>query len=211
MLVAVQGLGNLLVVAVLVAPAAAARLYAAPRADDGARGRRSARSRGSAASISRTTRASPAGASIAGLLVAGDLLARLAAATSQLRKGRRGRRLESSRMRFLTRKSDMVDAARALPGREQPDPSPDAHEVLGTPLQPPVPRGLETAVFGLGCFWGAERMFWQAPGVYTTAVGYAGGFTPNPTYEEVCSGADRPHRGRARRLRPGEDVATRSC
>jgi peptide-methionine (S)-S-oxide reductase len=62
------------------------------------------------------------------------------------------------------------------------------HEVLGTPLQPPFPDGLETAVFGLGCFWGAERIFWQAPGVHTTAVGYAGGSTPNPTYEDVCSG-----------------------
>ena len=90
-------------------------------------------------------------------------------------------------MRFLTRKSDMVDAERALPGRETPIPVPAAHAVLGTPLQPPFPDGFETAVFGLGCFWGAERIFWQAPGVYTTAVGYAGGFTPNPTYEEVCS------------------------
>jgi peptide-methionine (S)-S-oxide reductase len=67
-------------------------------------------------------------------------------------------------------------------------PVPSRHEVLGTPLAPPFPEGLEQAVFGLGCFWGAERKFWQAPGVYTTAVGYAGGFTPNPTYEEVCSG-----------------------
>jgi peptide-methionine (S)-S-oxide reductase len=90
-------------------------------------------------------------------------------------------------MRFLTRKSDMVDAARALPGRDHPLLPPTRHEVLGTPLQPPFPDGCETAVFGLGCFWGAERAFWQAPGVYTTAVGYAGGFTPNPTYEEVCS------------------------
>jgi peptide-methionine (S)-S-oxide reductase len=65
---------------------------------------------------------------------------------------------------------------------------PERNEVLGTPMKPPFPDGLETAVFGLGCFWGAERVFWQAPGVYTTAVGYAGGFTPNPTYEEVCSG-----------------------
>ncbi len=67
-------------------------------------------------------------------------------------------------------------------------PVPAAHEVLGTPLKGPFPEGVETAVFGMGCFWGAERIFWQAPGVYTTAVGYAGGYTPNPTYEEVCSG-----------------------
>jgi peptide-methionine (S)-S-oxide reductase len=65
---------------------------------------------------------------------------------------------------------------------------PDRHEVLGTPLEPPFPDGLEQAVVGMGCFWGAERMFWQLPGVYTTAVGYAGGFTPNPTYQETCSG-----------------------
>ena len=90
-------------------------------------------------------------------------------------------------MRFLTRKSDMVDAERALPGREQAIEVPARHEVLGTPLTPPFPDGFETAIFGLGCFWGAERAFWQAPGVYTTAVGYAGGFTQNPTYEEVCS------------------------
>jgi peptide-methionine (S)-S-oxide reductase len=90
-------------------------------------------------------------------------------------------------MRFLSRKSDLVDAARALPGRAQEMPVPARHEVLGTPLKPPFPAGFETAVFGLGCFWGAERIFWQAPGVFTTAVGYAGGFTPNPTYEEVCS------------------------
>ncbi len=67
-------------------------------------------------------------------------------------------------------------------------PVPDRHEVLATPLAPPFPEGLEQAVVGMGCFWGAERVFWTAPGVYTTAVGYAGGFTPNPTYEEVCSG-----------------------
>jgi peptide-methionine (S)-S-oxide reductase len=90
-------------------------------------------------------------------------------------------------MRFLTRKTDMVDRDRALAGREQAIPTATSHELLGTPLKPPFPAGYETAVFGLGCFWGAERIFWQAPGVYTTAVGYAGGFTPNPTYEEVCS------------------------
>ena len=82
----------------------------------------------------------------------------------------------------------MVDAATALPGRSSEIPVAERHAVLGTPLKPPFPEGLQQAVFGMGCFWGAERVFWQAPGVYTTAVGYAGGFTPNPTYEEVCSG-----------------------
>jgi peptide-methionine (S)-S-oxide reductase len=77
----------------------------------------------------------------------------------------------------------------SLPGRPAPlFTVPDRHTVLGTPLQPPFPAGIETAVFGMGCFWGAERTFWRIPGVYSTAVGYAGGFTPNPTYEEVCSG-----------------------
>jgi peptide-methionine (S)-S-oxide reductase len=90
-------------------------------------------------------------------------------------------------LRFFD-KTRLVDPADALPGREQPIPTADHHAVLGTPLKPPFPDGFEQAVFGLGCFWGAERVFWQAPGVYTTAVGYAGGFTPNPTYEEVCSG-----------------------
>jgi peptide-methionine (S)-S-oxide reductase len=82
----------------------------------------------------------------------------------------------------------MVDAASALPGREQAMKVPPQHEVLMTPLQPPFPEGFQQAVFGMGCFWGEEKVFWEAPGVYTTAVGYAGGFTPNPTYEEVCSG-----------------------
>ena len=82
----------------------------------------------------------------------------------------------------------MVDPAQALPGRATPLPVPATHHVLGTPLQPPFPDGLEQAVFGLGCFWGAERIFWRQQGVFTTAVGYAGGTTPNPTYEEVCSG-----------------------
>jgi peptide-methionine (S)-S-oxide reductase len=83
----------------------------------------------------------------------------------------------------------MITSAKALPGREQPAFTlPERHAVLGTPLKPPFPEGLSTAVFGLGCFWGAERIFWQIDGVYTTAVGYAGGFTPNPTYQEVCGG-----------------------
>jgi peptide-methionine (S)-S-oxide reductase len=76
----------------------------------------------------------------------------------------------------------------AVPGRETPMPVPDRHVVTGHPLTPPFPAGLEQAVFGMGCFWGAERKFWEAEGVYTTAAGYAGGYTPNPTYQEVCSG-----------------------
>ncbi|MBM4195277.1 MAG: peptide-methionine (S)-S-oxide reductase MsrA [Gemmatimonadetes bacterium] len=76
----------------------------------------------------------------------------------------------------------------ALPGRVQPMPVPETHHVNGNRLVPPFPAGLEQAMFGLGCFWGAERMFWQAPGVYSTAVGYAGGYTPNATYKEVCTG-----------------------
>ena len=91
---------------------------------------------------------------------------------------------------FLFReKTKMIEPDRALPGRETAMPVPASHDVLGTPLQPPFPEGFETLVVGMGCFWGAERLFWQLPGVYTTAVGYAGGYTPNPTYEEVCSGS----------------------
>ena len=90
---------------------------------------------------------------------------------------------------FFREKTKMIDAERALPGRETEIPVPDKHFVLGTPLKPPFPDGLQTAVFGMGCFWGAEQKFWEADGVYTTAVGYAGGYTPNPTYEEVCSGS----------------------
>ena len=92
-------------------------------------------------------------------------------------------------MLFYREKTRMIDPARALPGRETRMPVPDRHEVLGNPIAPPFPDGLEQAVFGMGCFWGAERMFWQAPGVWTTAVGHAGRYTPNPTYEEVCSGS----------------------
>ena len=91
-------------------------------------------------------------------------------------------------MWFGKQKSEMPRRDRALPGRAQAMPVPPAHFVNGHVLAPPYPAGLELATFGLGCFWGAERKFWQAPGVYSTAVGYAGGYTPNPTYEEVCSG-----------------------
>jgi peptide-methionine (S)-S-oxide reductase len=82
----------------------------------------------------------------------------------------------------------LPDPKTALPGRPERMPVPPKHLVLGTPLEPPFPEGIETAVFGMGCFWGAERKFWQLDGVYSTSAGYAGGTTPNPTYEEVCSG-----------------------
>ncbi len=91
-------------------------------------------------------------------------------------------------MLFTRKQSNMIDADSALSGRDSEMPLPPRHEVLGTPLKGPFPAGVETAIFGMGCFWGAERIFWEAPGVYTTAAGYDGGFTPNPTYEEVCSG-----------------------
>ena len=89
---------------------------------------------------------------------------------------------------WMRKKTAMPARADALPGRAAKMPVPETHFVNGHPLKPPFPAGLETAIFGLGCFWGAERCFWRLPGVYTTAVGYAGGYTPNATYEEVCSG-----------------------
>ncbi|MHB1808287.1 MAG: peptide-methionine (S)-S-oxide reductase MsrA [Solirubrobacteraceae bacterium] len=89
---------------------------------------------------------------------------------------------------FFKMKTEMVQPERALPGRDQPVLSPTDHYVLGVPLQPPFPPGVEQAVVALGCFWGAERLFWTVPSVHVTAVGYCGGYTPNPTYEEVCSG-----------------------
>ncbi|MDG4807950.1 peptide-methionine (S)-S-oxide reductase MsrA [Micromonospora sp. WMMD1120] len=90
---------------------------------------------------------------------------------------------------FLRRlNAEMVSPDQALPGRPIAMPVADRHEVLGTPLQGPFPEGLQVAVFGMGCFWGAERLFWTLPGVYTTSAGYAGGITRNPTYEETCSG-----------------------
>ena len=91
-------------------------------------------------------------------------------------------------MALWSRKLEMPTADTALPGRQQTMPVPPQHEVLGTPMTPPFPEGFGQIVVGMGCFWGAERVFWQAEGVYTTAVGYAGGITPNPTYEETCSG-----------------------
>jgi peptide-methionine (S)-S-oxide reductase len=91
-------------------------------------------------------------------------------------------------MFFRSKKSEMPTAAQALPGRSQPMKVPSAHFVNRHRLTPPFPEGLETAMFGLGCFWGAERKFWERKGVYSTSVGYAAGFTPNPTYEEVCTG-----------------------
>jgi peptide-methionine (S)-S-oxide reductase len=89
---------------------------------------------------------------------------------------------------FGSHKKRMVAADEALPGRQTPMPVPARHEVLGGPLAPAYPEGTQIAEFALGCFWGEEKKFWQTPGVVTTAVGYEGGFTPNPTYEEVCSG-----------------------
>jgi peptide-methionine (S)-S-oxide reductase len=96
--------------------------------------------------------------------------------------------IRRSTMWLSRKKLALPSAAEALPGRAQRMPVPEAHFVNGHPLSPPFPAALETAIFGLGCFWGAERCFWRLPGVYTTAVGYAGGATPNPSYEEVCSG-----------------------
>ena len=90
---------------------------------------------------------------------------------------------------LFTRKSQTMPAPEdTLPGRPGAMPVTERHVVLDTPLEPPFPEGIETAIFGMGCFWGAERLFWQLPGVYTTAVGYSGGTTPNPSYEETCSG-----------------------
>ncbi len=89
----------------------------------------------------------------------------------------------------LREKTKMIDPGRALRGRDRAMAVAERHAVLGTPMTPPFPEGYERLVVGMGCFWGAERIFWEAPGVYTTAVGYAGGYTPNPTYEEVCSGS----------------------
>jgi peptide-methionine (S)-S-oxide reductase len=91
-------------------------------------------------------------------------------------------------MFMLRKKTEMPSPAEALPGRDRPMPVTNRHEIHGHPIQPPFPEGMALAMFGMGCFWGAERAFWEQPGVYSTAVGYAGGLTPNPSYDEVCSG-----------------------
>ena len=89
---------------------------------------------------------------------------------------------------FMQKLKTLLPAERTLPGRAEKMPVPERHFVNGHPLEPPFPERMQQALFGMGCFWGAERLFWETPGVYTTAVGYAGGETPNPSYEEVCSG-----------------------
>ncbi|MDP9182093.1 MAG: peptide-methionine (S)-S-oxide reductase MsrA, partial [Actinomycetota bacterium] len=91
-------------------------------------------------------------------------------------------------MNLFGKKMDLPSADKALPGRDEPMRVPASHEVLGTPLMGTWPAGLEVAYFGMGCFWGSEELYWQVPGVYSTAAGYQGGITPNPTYEEACSG-----------------------
>ena len=115
-------------------------------------------------------------------------------------------------MIFGRTKTELPTPDNALPGRaERTFTLPDKHAVLGTPIEGPVPDGFDVAIFGLGCFWGEEKMFWELDGVYSTSVGYAGGVTPNPSYEEVCSGRTGARRGRPGRLRPVEDHAMTTC
>ena len=114
-------------------------------------------------------------------------------------------------MSFLRKNVAMPTADAALSGRDAPMPGLVDHLVLGTPLTPPFPDGTEQAIFGMGCFWGAERLFWEAPGMYTTAAGYAGGLTPESDLPGGLLRPDRAHRGRARRIRLVGDDATRRC
>jgi peptide-methionine (S)-S-oxide reductase len=97
-------------------------------------------------------------------------------------------RKEPPMFAFMKKMTELLPASSTLPGRKEKMPVPEKHFVNGNRIAPPFPEGLQLAQFGMGCFWGAERLFWQVPGVYSTAVGYSGGTTPNPTYEEVCSG-----------------------
>ena len=113
---------------------------------------------------------------------------------------------------FLRRKKlDLPTPEDALPGRDTPIQVAAKHTVLGTPLRGPWPAGYQVAVFAMGCFWGAERMFWKLPGVYSTSVGYAGGVHAEPDLRGGLLRPDRPHRGGPGRLRPGQDLVRRSC
>src|SRR5690242_5168075 len=115
-------------------------------------------------------------------------VARVSAVAASRIDGEQAHACKETCMALFSKKSAMTTREGALPGRSNPLKVPELHFVTGHRIKPPFPAGLKEAVFGLGCFWGAERIFWQLPGVYSTAVGYAGGFTPNPTYQEVCTG-----------------------
>src|SRR5678816_4495029 len=128
----------------------------------------------------RSREARPSPATVAPMPAASDAVER---------NFRRRQRMVRMGMFFSSKKLRMPQPEDALPGRQMAMRVPETHFVNGHRIVPPFPDGMQRAMFGMGCFWGAERMFWEAPGVYTTAVGYAGGFTPNPTYEEVCSGS----------------------
>ena len=114
-------------------------------------------------------------------------------------------------MLWREKKTSMPTRSEALPGRAQKMPVPERHFVNGNPIAPPFPSHMQLALFGLGCFWGAERKFWQLPGVFTTAVGYAAGSTPNPTYEEVCTGMTGHNEVVLRRLRSGQGDLQRAA
>ena len=170
-------------------PGPAARAAAnRPAAGPHARARRRVRRRARRRPLRRRCRVTPAGA---------------CETTESIRIG-------GLMLKFLTKSRDLIAESDALPGRDEAIPVPARHTVLGTPLLPPFPEGIEVVQLGLGCFWGAERLFWQLPGVYTTAVGYAGGYTKNPTLRRGLLRSHRPHRGRPGRLRP-EGAAVRGA